>query len=126
MVKVPVKFRDSLKISSDLKDFIRKCLEINESKRMSLEGLVEWIQEQEGNDEKQNRENVFLQPPKLTQKNTTFEKLESRPLSELTNKMPVGNNSKSVNKLKVNATDAGAKEKLSKSTVAFNNNLVIK
>lgn len=93
---------------------------------MSLEGLVEWIQEQEGNDEKQNRENVFLQPPKLTQKNTTFEKLESRPLSELTNKMPVGNNSKSVNKLKVNATDAGAKEKLSKSTVAFNNNLVIK
>lgn len=43
MVKIPVKFRDSLKISSDLKDFIRKCLEISEAKRMSLEGLVEWI-----------------------------------------------------------------------------------
>lgn len=43
MVKIPVKFRDSLKISSDLKDFIRKCLEISETKRMSLEGLVEWI-----------------------------------------------------------------------------------
>jgi hypothetical protein len=26
MVKIPVKFRDSLKISNDLKDFIRKCL----------------------------------------------------------------------------------------------------
>lgn len=36
MVKIPVKFRDSLKISSDLKDFIRKCLEVNESKRMSV------------------------------------------------------------------------------------------
>lgn len=36
MTKIPVKFRDSLKISSDTKDFIRKCLDINETKRMSL------------------------------------------------------------------------------------------
>lgn len=41
--------------------------------------------------------------------------------------MPLGpQNSKSVNKIKVSATEAGAKDKLSKSTVAFNNNLIIK
>lgn len=39
MTKYPVKFNESLKLSSDIKDFIRKCLEVNESKRMSLTGL---------------------------------------------------------------------------------------
>jgi hypothetical protein len=29
MVKIPVKFRDSLKLSNDMKDFIRKCLEVS-------------------------------------------------------------------------------------------------
>ena len=44
MVKIPVKFRDSLKISSDLKDIIRKCLEVNESKRMSVQDLKNWLE----------------------------------------------------------------------------------
>lgn len=39
MVRIPIKFKDSLKISSDMKDFIRKCLETDENKRMSLQGL---------------------------------------------------------------------------------------
>lgn len=36
MVRIPIKFKESLKISSDMKDFIRKCLETDENKRMSL------------------------------------------------------------------------------------------
>lgn len=43
MVRIPVKFKDSLKISSDMKDFIRKCLEIDQNKRMSLQDLKQWI-----------------------------------------------------------------------------------
>ncbi len=46
MTRIPIKFRDSLKISNDTKEFIRKCLEINESKRMSLDGLKDWIKNQ--------------------------------------------------------------------------------
>jgi serine/threonine protein kinase len=36
MTRIPVKFRDSLNISSPTKDFIRKCLEVDERKRMAL------------------------------------------------------------------------------------------
>jgi serine/threonine protein kinase len=36
MTRVPVKFRSSINISENLKDFIKKCLEVNEAKRMSL------------------------------------------------------------------------------------------
>lgn len=43
MVRIPIKFKDSLKISNNMKDFIRKCLETDETKRMSLQGLKEWI-----------------------------------------------------------------------------------
>ena len=47
MVRIPVKFKDSLKISSDMKDFIRKCLEIDQNKRMSLQDLKQWINQSE-------------------------------------------------------------------------------
>jgi hypothetical protein len=39
MVRIPVKFRESLNISPDMKDFIKKCLEVEEKRRISLEGL---------------------------------------------------------------------------------------
>ena len=42
MVKVPVKFRESLNISEETKRFIKKCLEVNEDQRMSLAELREW------------------------------------------------------------------------------------
>jgi hypothetical protein len=104
MTKIPVKFKDSLKLSTDFKDFIRKCLEISESKRMSLEGLKQWIEEQEGGADKQ-KENVLNYQPRLMQKPTTFDKLESRPLSELTNRMQGNKGNKSVNKIKVARND---------------------
>lgn len=44
MTRIPVKFRDSLNISSPTKDFIKKCLEVEENKRMSLEDLKSWMQ----------------------------------------------------------------------------------
>lgn len=42
MVRIPVKFRDSLGISEDIKTFIRKCLEVDEEKRMSLTEMKNW------------------------------------------------------------------------------------
>jgi serine/threonine protein kinase len=42
MVRIPVKFRDSLGISEDIKNFIRKCLEVDEEKRMSLSEMKNW------------------------------------------------------------------------------------
>lgn len=42
MVKVPVRFRDSLNISEQTKRFIAKCLEVNEDQRMSLADLRDW------------------------------------------------------------------------------------
>lgn len=43
MTRIPVKFRDSLNISEPLKAFIKKCLEVDDTRRMSLENLKEWI-----------------------------------------------------------------------------------
>lgn len=42
MSRIPVRFRDSVPVSSATQDFIKKCLEVDESKRMSLSGLKEW------------------------------------------------------------------------------------
>ena len=42
MTKIPVKFRSSVNISENLKDFIKRCLEVNEAKRMNLKELREW------------------------------------------------------------------------------------
>ena len=42
MVRIPVRFRDSLNISEEMKRFIRKCLEVNEDQRMSLSDLTAW------------------------------------------------------------------------------------
>lgn len=43
MTRIPVRFRDSLKISQPLKEFIKKCLEVDERQRMSLEDLKGWL-----------------------------------------------------------------------------------
>lgn len=42
MVTVPVTFRESLNLSEGMKLFIKKCLEVNEEQRMSLNDLKEW------------------------------------------------------------------------------------
>ena len=42
MVRVPVCCKDSLQLSSPTKKFIRKCLEVNEENRMSLQDLKDW------------------------------------------------------------------------------------
>ena len=36
MVRIPVKFRESLNLSNEIKQFIKKCLQVDETKRMSL------------------------------------------------------------------------------------------
>lgn len=43
MTRIPVRFRDTLKISEPTKDFIKKCLEVEERDRMSLEDLKAWM-----------------------------------------------------------------------------------
>jgi hypothetical protein len=42
MVRVPVRFRESLNLSDGIKSFIKKCLEVNEDQRMSLQDLKQW------------------------------------------------------------------------------------
>ena len=66
MVKVPVRFKDHLNLSNEIKYFIKKCLEVDEAKRMSLSDLKEWLDDPQarlslGAD---NKERVTL-PPKL-------------------------------------------------------------
>lgn len=45
MTRIPVRFRESLKISEPMKNFIKKCLEVDERKRMSLEDLKMWLED---------------------------------------------------------------------------------
>lgn len=42
MTKIPVKFKSHIPISDNLKDFILRCLEVNETRRMSLHDLKQW------------------------------------------------------------------------------------
>jgi serine/threonine protein kinase len=42
MIRVPVRMRESLNLSEEMKQFVRKCLEVNEEQRMSLADLKEW------------------------------------------------------------------------------------
>lgn len=39
MVKVPVRFPSSVRVSEELKDFIKRCLEVDEGKRIGVEGM---------------------------------------------------------------------------------------
>lgn len=45
MTRVPVKFKETVSVSKEVKDFIRKCLEIDENRRMGLADLRNWISE---------------------------------------------------------------------------------
>jgi serine/threonine protein kinase len=45
MTRVPVKFKETVTVSKEVKDFIRKCLEIDENRRMGLADLRNWINE---------------------------------------------------------------------------------
>lgn len=44
MTRIPVKFRESLNISESMKAFIKKCLEVDDTKRMSLNDLKDWLE----------------------------------------------------------------------------------
>jgi serine/threonine protein kinase len=43
MTKLPVKFKETVSVSKEVKEFIRKCLEIDENKRMGLTDLRDWM-----------------------------------------------------------------------------------
>ena len=64
MTRIPVKFRDSLNISSPTKDFIKKCLEVDERKRMSLEDLRVWLDNSptKGNKNQENPLQMIRKP----------------------------------------------------------------
>ena len=59
MTRIPVRFKDSLSLSADMKDFIRKCLEVDEKKRMSLDDLRDWISNGEDIKKSTNELGVF-------------------------------------------------------------------
>ena len=112
---------------------------------MNLSGLKEWLQSSNtssqvisnrNNENTEDTENLGVQRPSLVHKPTTFDRLENRPLSELTNRMSLNNmkgksiNSKPVVKNQnVNNTNViapKAQADLSKSKISKNNNIVIK
>jgi hypothetical protein len=37
MVRVPLRFKENVKLSKEMKEFIGKCLEVKEEHRMSLD-----------------------------------------------------------------------------------------
>jgi len=39
MVKLPVRFPNAIKVSEELKDFIKRCLEVDENKRIGVDGI---------------------------------------------------------------------------------------
>lgn len=44
MVRLPVKFSETLKLTPQTRQFIQKCLDVNEETRMSLADLKQWNQ----------------------------------------------------------------------------------
>ena len=103
MTKIPVKFKSSVSISESLKDFIKKCLEVSESRRMSLKDLKEWsnnISHPRSHSlnekhvpaldklEKRYSENENI--PLNTKKISDNESYQSKPLGDVTNRLSVG------------------------------------
>lgn len=42
MTRIPVSFSKSVKVSENLQKFIKKCLEVSDLKRMTLEEMKNW------------------------------------------------------------------------------------
>ena len=95
MTKVPVKFKSSVSISDTLKDFIRKCLEVNEGRRMGLKDLREWLlkHDHHRSHSLSEKHTPILDKKYSANENVPINKLsekEIKPLGDATNRMSVG------------------------------------
>jgi serine/threonine protein kinase len=91
MTKIPVKFKETLAVSPMVKDFIRKCLEVDETKRMSLAELKSWSSSN-------NMCHSNSQPETMAKKTVVQENPQSsgenkrtvKPLGDATNRFSLG------------------------------------
>jgi serine/threonine-protein kinase ULK2 len=65
MTKIPVRFKETISVSKEVKEFIRKCLEIDETKRMGLSDLREWISKAEQRPKTHSLQEKKLSPPAI-------------------------------------------------------------
>jgi serine/threonine protein kinase len=101
MTKIPVRFKTGVNISDNIKDFIKKCLEVNEAKRMGLKELREWSHSMAHPRshsvaekhvpvlEKRYSENV-PPVPLLNKRSSENEQFQSKPLGDVTNRQSAG------------------------------------
>lgn len=137
MVKDPVAFRESLNLSDGMKQFIKKCLEVNEDQRMALPDLKEWNKNNSYESLKEGGM-IFL-PASLELHKKACSSKENKPvLGELTNRMasrsqsnftyqsksfreaPSSQNTSSTNPQKDSKPSASGK-----NTIDKNNNILI-
>lgn len=100
MTRVPVKFRSSITISENLKEFIKKCLEVNEAKRMSLKELRNWSEgvshpRSHSVTEKHvptldKRYSANENVPQFSKKTSETESYASKPLGDISNRQSIG------------------------------------
>lgn len=88
MTKIPVKFKESLNLSKEMKEFIRKCLEVDQQKRMSLPDLREWSNHHpsmRNASEKVLQRKVSVPEIAITRKPASD--MEKKPLGDATNRL---------------------------------------
>ena len=150
MTKIPVKFKETVSVSKELKDFIRKCLEIDENKRMGLADLKEWmVKAPESRAKTHSLQEKKFSPPAIQNENkppVLGELPKSvKPLGDATNRIslgveknrsysnvatkPVGaelrNNNSFASKDKENNVFGEERRKLSKTVVEKNNAILL-
>lgn len=90
MTRIPVKFKETITISKDIKEFIKKCLEVDESKRMCLAGMRDWI---DNHSDRQRAKSSSVQEKKISPPSIQYETKvlgEIKPLGDATNRMSIG------------------------------------
>ena len=89
MTRIPVKFKETIVISKDIKEFIKKCLEVDESKRMCLAGMRDWI---DNHSDRQRNKASSVHEKKISPSNQYETKVlgEIKPLGDATNRMSIG------------------------------------
>lgn len=92
MTRLPVKFKEHIALTKDIKDFIKKCLEVDESKRMNLTDLREWFDK---NADKGKNRTHSVQEKRLEVKPLGEIDRNIKPLGDATNRVSLGEKNRS-------------------------------
>lgn len=137
MTRIPVKFKQHVALSKDIKQFIRKCLEVDQSKRMNLTDLREWFDK---NSEKPRTKTHSVQQKKPQIKPLGEQDKNIKPLGDATNRVSLGEKNRSysnvcqkdlksnhsfASKDKENNSGNEERKKLSKTIIDKNNGILL-